>query len=279
MARSAASVGKETIKRGLRRLGLKKGDFVGVHGSLSSFGYVAGGAKTVIKALMETVGPEGAIVMPTYSNNRRIVKSTPDEVRRGVTWKYRIFRYYPRRNGCWTGKIPDTFWRMDGVMRGPNPTHSLAAWGKNADLLCQGWDHLLEAGGFILLLGVTTACCSSLHLAEKKVRLPERIRRRNRLPDDLREKYFAPAAVWPAHITCCGRPARRPAKPPQPKWDIGFGPYPSFKLVQGFAEKRGLVRTVTIGKAKVHCFRLAPVIDLYAGLLKKDPDVFYKKGG
>lgn len=44
-------VRKEDIKAGLMRLGLKKGDTVGVHSSLSSFGHVDGGADTVIDAL------------------------------------------------------------------------------------------------------------------------------------------------------------------------------------------------------------------------------------
>jgi len=44
-------VSKEDIKAGLRKLGLKKGDIVGVHSSLSSFGYVEGGADAVIDSL------------------------------------------------------------------------------------------------------------------------------------------------------------------------------------------------------------------------------------
>jgi aminoglycoside N3'-acetyltransferase len=48
-------VRKEDIKEGLMRLGLKKGDTVGVHSSLSSLGHVEGGAEAVIAALLETV--------------------------------------------------------------------------------------------------------------------------------------------------------------------------------------------------------------------------------
>jgi aminoglycoside 3-N-acetyltransferase len=46
-------VTKEDIKKGLIKLGLKKGDIIGVHSSLSRFGYVIGGADTVIDALLE----------------------------------------------------------------------------------------------------------------------------------------------------------------------------------------------------------------------------------
>jgi aminoglycoside 3-N-acetyltransferase len=46
-------VTKEDIKKGLIKLGLKKGDIIGVHSSLSQFGYVIGGADAVIDALLE----------------------------------------------------------------------------------------------------------------------------------------------------------------------------------------------------------------------------------
>ena len=47
-------VNKDLIADGLQSLGLKRGDIVIVHSSLSSFGYVEGGADTVIVALLET---------------------------------------------------------------------------------------------------------------------------------------------------------------------------------------------------------------------------------
>ena len=52
------------IVDGLKALGLEQGAAVEVHSSLSSLGYVEGGAPTVIKALIEVVGEQGAIVMP-----------------------------------------------------------------------------------------------------------------------------------------------------------------------------------------------------------------------
>jgi hypothetical protein len=54
--RERVHVTKEEIKRGLEKLGLKTGSIVMVHSSLSSFGYVEGGADAVIDALFEVVG-------------------------------------------------------------------------------------------------------------------------------------------------------------------------------------------------------------------------------
>ena len=61
---------KEEIVQKLREVGLEKGDAVMVHTSLKRMGYVCGGAQTVIEALMEVVGKDGTIMMPTQSWKR-----------------------------------------------------------------------------------------------------------------------------------------------------------------------------------------------------------------
>lgn len=61
---------KEEIVQKLREVGLEKGDAVMVHTSLKRMGYVCGGAQTVIEALMEVVGEDGTIMMPTHSWKR-----------------------------------------------------------------------------------------------------------------------------------------------------------------------------------------------------------------
>ena len=61
---------KEEIVQKLREVGLAPGDAVMVHTSLKRMGYVCGGAQTVIEALMEVVGKDGTIMMPTQSWKR-----------------------------------------------------------------------------------------------------------------------------------------------------------------------------------------------------------------
>ena len=48
-------------------IGIKKGDTVMVHSSLSSMGNVEGGAQTVIEALKEVVGVEGTLLFPAFT--------------------------------------------------------------------------------------------------------------------------------------------------------------------------------------------------------------------
>jgi len=59
-----AKVTKKDLLEGFRKLGIMPGTVLEVHSSLSSFGYVEGGALTVIDALVESVGIEGSIFMP-----------------------------------------------------------------------------------------------------------------------------------------------------------------------------------------------------------------------
>ena len=61
---------KEEIIKKLREVGLEKGDAVMAHTSLKRMGYICGGAQTVIEALMEVVGENGTIMMPTQSWKR-----------------------------------------------------------------------------------------------------------------------------------------------------------------------------------------------------------------
>ena len=54
----------ELIKE-LKKVGLQEGMEIEVHSSLSSLGYIEGGADTVIEALMECVTEQGSIFMPS----------------------------------------------------------------------------------------------------------------------------------------------------------------------------------------------------------------------
>ena len=56
----------EQLVQGLRTLGLRTGDILLVHASLSSLGDVVGGPDTVIDALLHAVGPDGTLLMPTH---------------------------------------------------------------------------------------------------------------------------------------------------------------------------------------------------------------------
>ena len=56
-----------TLAADLAALGVRPGSTLVVHSSLSSIGYVTGGAHAVVLALVEALGPDGTLVVPTHS--------------------------------------------------------------------------------------------------------------------------------------------------------------------------------------------------------------------
>lgn len=101
-----------------RALGLCAGDVLLVHSSYKSFGEVEGGPPTVIDALLEVLGPEGTLIMPTF--NFDFTKGKPWDV-----------RSTPSQMGVLT-ELVRTDPRAKRVF---HPIYSFAVIGKYADYL------------------------------------------------------------------------------------------------------------------------------------------------
>jgi len=252
-------VSKEDIKIGLRKLGVKKGDIVGVHSSLSSFGYVKGGADAVIDALLEAVGKEGTIAMPTHSNNLEKIELSPEEKAIGVSWLFKILPYNPKETPCTTGTMPETFRKRRGVLRSSHPDQSIAAIGSKAKETTEagdgrslaGWKVLYELDGYVLLIGVGLKVCTAMHLAESMVQLPKRILEKITPPKWFVEKY------------------------PENEWEWDVGPYPNFAKLEKPCLETGIVKTVKVGNATLKLVKLEDLMKLYVDYLEKNPDLFY----
>ena len=252
-------VSKADIKVGLKRLGLTKGGVVGVHSSLGSFGYVKSGAEAVIDALLETVGREGTIVMPTHSTNLAKVKLAPKEAAAGALWLYQVLPYNHKEAPCSTGVIPETFRKRKGVMRSLHPRFSVAATGPKAkeiveagnENVLKAWKKLLELEGYVLLIGVDLGVCTAMHLAEELVVLPDHIIEKITPPKWFVERY------------------------PEDEWEWDFGPYPEFSKMEKPCQKHKIMKTSKVGEAVLKLVRLRELIDLYAEYLRKSPDEFY----
>lgn len=181
---------KSEIIDALEKLGLEKGDNVMVHTSLSQLGYVCGGAQTVIEALIETVGSQGTIMMPTQS-----WKNLDPET--GVHWDvdkeyWDIIREnWPAYDAKLTptntmGAVAESFRSWPGAVRSSHPARSVAAWGKNALYLTENHDlsdifgessplaRLYELDGKVLLIGVDYDKNTSIHLADVRAQYPSK---------------------------------------------------------------------------------------------------------
>ncbi len=157
-------VTKQQIITGLSHLGLKAGDVVIVHSSLSSFGEVEGGADTVIDALLEVIGDQGTLIVPTFNYDPGVfdIKETPSVV----------------------GRITETLRLRKDAVRSAHPTHSVAAIGRLAELITEDHDKVdpfakdsalhkaAKVDAKILQLGVTQTSNSSIHVAEELAGVP-----------------------------------------------------------------------------------------------------------
>lgn len=246
MSVPSTSLSKTDIVAGFHRLGIAPGSLLEVHASLRNLGLVDGGADTVIEALMETVGEQGAIVMPSYPVSPGMAAS-PEESKLGITWKVRVLPFDDHTTRTGMGVIADRFRDRAGVVRNTGSFFSYTACGKDAALLAQGLQHLVSRGGWVLLLGVQMDRCSCLHLAEERVTLPEALQRLMMVPEEIQRKF-------PPHL-----------------WRIGYGPESNFLLVQQEAERRNLLTTIMIGNALVRFFDASTMVDLYEALLRENP--------
>lgn len=233
------------IEKALRILGLSQGDAVEVHCSLSSMGRVEGGAATLIAALQQVVGHEGAILMSAYLVSPPLPLSAEEQVR-GIQWKVRILTP-DSDEPTGMGEVADLFCRQPGTIIGQG-LHRVCAWGHDAEKHSEGYQHLLSLDGRVLLIGVGIDRCSSMHLAER-VPIPDEIRAYWRLPEDLQRDY------------------------PSDRWAIGYGgpPGDAWGKVQEEAERRGWIRHGQIGAAECLFFRAQALVGLHEHMRRTDP--------
>jgi len=179
-----------TLGKDLKNIGVREGMVLLVHSSLSSIGWVCGGAVAVILALEEVLGKEGTLVMPTCSGDL----SDPAKWENPpvpIDWCEEIRKTMPLFNPELTptrgvGVIPEVFRKQESVIRSSHPQVSFAAFGKYAEYITS--EHSLEyafgeqsplakiykLNGHILLIGVGHINNTSFHLAESRADYPSK---------------------------------------------------------------------------------------------------------
>lgn len=158
----------QSVVAQLHALGVEPGDVLLVHSSFRAARPVEGGPAGLIEALSEAIGPEGTLVMPSWTGD--------DD---------RPFDPKTDRANPDLGVVPETFWRMPGVLRSDH-AFAYAARGPAAErILADGLPlppmrpespagRVLACDGRILLLGVEHDANSSLHLCELLAGVPYR---------------------------------------------------------------------------------------------------------
>lgn len=176
---------RRQLAESLRTLGVQRGDLLLVHSSLSSLGWVPGGALGVVQSLLDAVGDTGTLVVPTQTGEN----SDPSGWSRPPVppdW-WPVIRaetpgFDPERSASrGMGAVPEQVRTWPGAVRSSHPQTSFAALGPRSgdvvavhDLDSQCGERsplaaLERLGAKVLLVGAGFGSCTAFHLAEYRV--------------------------------------------------------------------------------------------------------------
>lgn len=248
----------DTILEDLRKLGVKPGDVLFVHSSMKSVGNVEGGADTVLDALMEAVN-EGLLILPTHT------WATVNE----------SHNIYDRDTepAC-VGILPNLFMKRPGVVRSLHPTHSVAAFGKDAEAYVSGeedqttpcsrsgcYGRLYDLNAKILLLGCGLNRNTYMHGVEEWFGITERLTEMMMEIDIV----MLDGSLKPCRM-------RRHFKPD----GISISEY--YVKMEKPLEERGILVKGKIGDADCMLMTAKETADLFTALLEKERNIFTYHG-
>jgi aminoglycoside 3-N-acetyltransferase len=159
-------INREQFLAGLRALGLQSGDNLLVHGALSSFGHVEGGAQAVIDTLLRLLGPRGTLVMPYFLP---LYEGVYDCAQPPLPY---------------TGALPRQLRTQPGALLSVHPSHPVIALGPAAMQITDDHyqvsavgrgspiDRLAKLAGKVLLLGVGQSANTTIHTGEAYAAVP-----------------------------------------------------------------------------------------------------------
>ncbi len=231
----------------LRALGVEEGAVVLTHTSFRATQPVEGGPLGLIGALRDALGPDGTLVMPSWSGN-------DDEPFDPLTT--------PASPSL--GVVAATFWRLPGVLRSHH-VHAFAAAGPQATRITSdplplpphipespvGRVHDLD--GQVLLLGVNHDADTMLHLAELLAGVRYRVPRHCTVLRDGR-----PVRIdYEENDHCCAR----------------------FALADEWLRARSLQSEGRVGHARARLARARNIVGVALEHLARDPLLFLHPPG
>jgi len=235
-------LGRDEVAAQLRALGVQKGGVLLVHTSFRAVRPIEGGPTGLIEALRVALGPEGTLVMPSWTGSDEepfhpaTTPASPD-----------------------LGVVADTFWRLPGVVRSPH-LFAFAAAGPQAERVTSGplplpphipespVGHVHALDGQVLLLGVNHDADTTLHLAELLAGVP----------------YCVPKSCT---VLQDGRPVRL---------EYGENDHccERFTLADGWLRERGLQSEGRVGHAQARLVRARDIVRVALEHLAREPLLF-----
>lgn len=244
-----ATLSRQDLIGAFRSVGVQTGMLLALHSSMKSMGTVEGGPDTVIDALLEVLGPEGTLMVPTF---------TYGPAHNGIPFN-------PETSVSVTGLVTETLRRRAGAVRSIAPVHSVAAIGRRAAELTR--DHLYsttlgrhspfhrlaEWGGWVMLLGCDHNSNSLVHVAESLAEIPYIYTPSPNAPDSfhsIRQRDGRVKKIQLTEFTGCSK---------------------AFFRAEAPLREAGLIRDGKVGQSTVQLMMASKVLQVLTPLLKADP--------
>lgn len=244
---------RDDLLRAIEGVGIRSGDTVSLQVSLGRLGLPLGVERTyaalsdfAIDAFLEVLGPEGTLVVPTYTYS----------IGRGT-----VFEVETTPSSI--GEFPEVFRRRRGVVRSRDPMMSSAALGPNAHAIlrqisnqCYGvgsvFDNLTKKNAVICTLGLGMWWATFCHYIEKIADAPFRF-----------DKLFR------GLVRECGQETEE-------EWIYFAAPRVSNCASNSIAlEKkancRSLIRIASVGRSEIHAVFASDYLEFGVKELRKNP--------
>jgi aminoglycoside 3-N-acetyltransferase len=184
------AVTRSRLAADLRALGVRRGSVTMVHTRMSALGWVVGAAETVVRALLDALGPEGTLmVYASWGEHVYDADDWPAEHRAAYVREPPVFDVATGEVDRDYGRIPERVRTWPGARRSSHPEASVVAVGARAAWLTgqqrdddaygagSPFARLVEANGDVLMLGAPLDTVTLVHHAEAIARAEPKRRR------------------------------------------------------------------------------------------------------
>ena len=260
---SPVTVGRADLVDGFQRLGIEPRATVLVHSAMRTLGYVEGGGDAVVDALLAVIGPDGTLVVPTFTFAHEATEQPVID---------------PAADPSEMGTITEALRARPEARRSTAYRHSVAAIGAHAEVITavdptlspfdlrSAFGVMLALDTQVVLLGMTYSSSTSHHLAEFICQVPYR----QIIMRDVRVRG-ADGTLTPARMTDY-----------QPISEGGsyYGSRgPDFSRLGRMLEERGAAGRQFIGNAAVRRYGMRDLFDLARAEAARDYNIFRTPDG
>ncbi len=179
----------------LAALGVAAGDVLMVHTRLSAIGWVVGGSGTVVRALLDAIGPDGTLMAYAgWEDDTYDLEDLPPTWQAAYRTELPPFDRRTSEGVKENGALPERIRTWPGAERSRQPEASIVALGAKAAWITADhpWDEPYGAGsplaklvaseGKVLMLGAPLDTITLLHHAESTATVADKRRVRYQMP-------------------------------------------------------------------------------------------------